>query len=155
MATFFSPENRPFLRSSHRNTMGTTEKNDEKDDEHDEWEVENPDRVGRMSHRQVCQARLDLFAHTDILDELAFDDASAEHKLPNVHRRTAEQTVPVTSVFPDYDGPETQDFFVTCKIADPLDAAILLNAKEPDVVLQALEALIAFVEDRLGQFRVG
>ncbi|OQV17494.1 hypothetical protein BV898_08427 [Hypsibius exemplaris] len=122
-------------------------------EEHDDWETVKPDRIGRMPYAVICEARLDLFANTDILDERPFDETFAEYKLPNVYRRTAEQTVPVTSTFPEYDEPEAADFYVTCKIADPIDAAILLHAKEPDVVLQALEALIAFVEDRLGQFK--
>lgn len=121
--------------------------------ENDDWEAEKLDRIARIPQSLIRRARRDLFTHTDLLDERQFDETFAEHRLPNIPRRTAEQTVPVTSVFPPYDDPDTSDFFVTCQIADPIDAAILLNAREPDIVLQSLEALIAFVEDRLGQFR--
>jgi hypothetical protein len=128
----------------------------ESSEENNDWETQKSDRIGRMSYPLMRQTRLDLSAHTHILDEGSFQETFAEH---NSSRRTAEGPVPPTSKFPKNGAlkngdskngalkngdPEHDEFSVSFEIADLEDAAILLNSQEIDVVFQALEALIAW-----------
>lgn len=114
----------------------------------DSWTVEQPFASNRATKR-VQRVKIDLFKNSGVLDAKNFDETYHEFKLPNSQWRNTQQVIAVKSKSLSYDKSDGPESAVTYHIHDVSDAAILLHSRETDVVLQSLEALIAFCEGPL------